>query len=85
MLGRMLALGLADGRVMLVDEATGEVKSEVEARIGEYSEIEVAMSLDGRFVASVGHHDAQWKLWNVASGALYIVGATTELGRASAP
>ena len=51
----MLALGLQGGLVMLVDEATGEVKWEVQA--GENAEdprLCVAMAPGGRFVARVG-------------------------------
>jgi len=74
--GEMLALGVVGGRVMLVDEATGEVKWEVQAHPGgEILQTQVAMSKDGRFVASVGGNDEHWKLWDVASGALYRAGA----------
>ena len=59
---------------MLVDSGTGEVQWEVEAH-GSGSQTRVAMSL-GRFVASVGIRDAHWKLWDVASGELHMVGAT---------
>jgi len=62
--------------VMLVDEATGGVKWEVEAHIGEDAWVHVAMSLDGRFVASVEQDDPRWKLWDAASGAVHMVGAT---------
>jgi len=61
---------------MLVDEATGGVKWEVEAHIGEHARVQVAMSLDGRFVASVELDDPRWKLWDAASGAVHMVGAT---------
>jgi WD40 repeat protein len=72
-LERMLALGVADGRVMLVDEATGEVKWAVQAHSpGRFAR--VAMSPEGRFVASVGLGDKHWRLWNAASGAVHRVG-----------
>ena len=76
-LGRMLALGLADGRVMLVDEATGEVKWDVQAHPGTGGgRAYVSMSPDnGRFVASVGMDEKHWKLWDAASGAVHRVGA----------
>jgi len=73
-LGKMLALGLDNGKVMVVDSGTGEVQWEVEAH-GTGSQTRVAMS-HGRFVASVGVRDAHWKLWDVASGELHMVGAT---------
>jgi len=72
----MLALGVNSGRVMLVDEATGGVKWQVEAHIGEGPGPQVAMSLDGRFVASLRFDDPRWKLWDAASGAVHMVGAT---------
>ena len=82
----MLALGVEGGRVMLVDEATGGVKWEVEDSIQGYTwRQHVAMTLDGRFVASVHPGDPRWKLRDAASGAVHMVGAAqTELERASA-
>jgi len=76
-LGRMLALGLSDGRLMLVDQATGELKWAVQAHDAsdDGSQITVAMSPDGRFVASVSFADGHWKLWNAANGAVHRVGA----------
>jgi len=83
----MLALGLDNGRVMLVDEATGEEKWAVQAH-SLSSEVEVAMSPNGRFVASVGsgrsgtqrarssRHDDVWKIWDAASGELHRAVAT---------
>ena len=72
MLCRMLALGVGDGRVMLVDGATGEVRWDVQAHA---SRSNVAMSPSGRFVASVGFKDENWMLWDVASGAEWMAGA----------
>jgi len=63
---------------MLVDEGTGEVKWAIQAHTSTcagYSPSGVAMSTDGRFVASVGLEDDQWKLWHAASGAIHSVGA----------
>ena len=75
--GGMLAHGLADGRVMLVDEATGEVKWDVQAHPGTGGgRAYVSLSPDnGRFVASVGMDEEHWKLWNATSGAVHRVGA----------
>ena len=67
----MLALGIDGGRVMLVDEATGEEQWTVQAHsAGEHGFTAVTMAPDGRFVASVGSNDESWKLWDAASGAL---------------
>ena len=71
----MLALGVDGGRVMLVDEATGAVKWAVQAHAGGNWRASVAMSSDGRLVASVGLDDEHWKLWDAASGAVLRVGA----------
>jgi len=71
----MLALGLIDGRVMLVDEATGEERWAVQAHVGEFSHAEVAMSPSGRFVASVGGDHEHWMLWDAADGAERMAGA----------
>ena len=51
MLGRMMALGLAHGRVMLVDEVTGELRWEVQT--GSTLFALCAMPPSGRFVVSV--------------------------------
>ena len=75
LVGGMLAIGLYSGRVMLVDEATREVKWEVQAH-SLHSHPNVAMSPGtGRFVVSVGLHDEHWTLWDSASGAVHSVGA----------
>ena len=50
-LGRMLALGFQEGRVMLVNGVTGEVRWSMQDHAGG---AKVAMSPSGRFVASVG-------------------------------
>ena len=71
----MLALGLDSGRVMLVDEATGEVQWAVQAHPLN-SDVQVAMSPNGRFVASVGSDDDDWKIWDAASGELHMVVGT---------
>ena len=72
----MLALGLGGGTVMLVDEATGEVKWEVKAhsQSGHHVGPQVAMSPDGMFVASGGFRDEHWRLWKVECGAFHRVG-----------
>jgi len=74
-LEKMLALGVDGGRVMLVDEATGEVKWAVQAHAGGNWRASVAMSSDGRLLASVGLDDEHWKLWDAASGAVLRAGA----------
>jgi len=71
----MLALGLARGLVMLVDEATGEERWAVQAHAGTHSGTLVAMSPSGRFVASVGEDNASWMLWDAADGAERMAGA----------
>ena len=58
---------------MLVDDATGEEKWSVQAHSA--GDTSVAMSPDGRFVASVGIRDENWKLWYAASGTLHRKGA----------
>jgi WD40 repeat protein len=72
----MLALGIYRGRVMLVDEETGEEMWAVQAHPDGQSGARVAMSPDGRFVATMSFDDAQWKLWEAASGAVHRAGAT---------
>jgi len=71
----MLALGLTSGRVMVVDEATGEVKWAVQAH-SLNARVQVAMSPNGRFVASVGFPDVDCKIWDAASGKFHRVVAT---------
>ena len=81
----MIALGLNDDRVMLVDEETGDVRCAVQAAVRTTRGANVTMSLSGRFVASVGLEEQPWKLWDAASGAVHRVAARqTELVRASA-
>ena len=76
MLGRMLALGVTGGRVMLVDEATGEERWEVQAHAVVPSSMCVAMSpSNGRFVASASNKQGEWKLLDAASGAECMTGA----------
>ena len=70
----MLALGIEDGRVVLVNEATGEEEWAAHAHPNS-GRIKVAMSPDFRLVASVGLFDKTWKLWNATSGAVHREGA----------
>jgi WD40 repeat protein len=75
----MLALGILGGRVMLVDEATGEERWAVQAHVGTVGPenvcTEVAMSPNGRFVASVSGEHENWMLWDAARGAEQMAGA----------
>jgi len=85
LLNTMLALALNTGRVMRVDETTGEVKWAVQAHLpgkyGESASPRVAMSPgDGRFMVSVGRCNAHWKLWDAASGAVHRMGARDGTG-----
>jgi len=72
---RMLALGLDDGRVVVVDEATGEEKWAVQAH-PPHSLVQVAMPPNGRLVASVALEEDDWKIWDAASGQLHRMVAT---------
>jgi hypothetical protein len=78
----MLALGVVGGRVILVDAATGEERWALQAHAGEYSSTQVAMSPSGRFVASVGFSEENWKLWDASSGAAWMAGARHDGSRA---
>jgi WD40 repeat protein len=72
----MLALGCYGGRVKLVDEANPrEERWTVEAHAGSFgTATHVAMSPSGRFVASFGEDDNNWKLFEAASGDEWIAG-----------
>jgi WD40 repeat protein len=71
----MLVLGVYGGRVMLVDEATGEERWAVQAHAGEDAFTQPAMSPSGRFMASQGGKHANWMLWDAARGAERMAGA----------
>ena len=74
----MLAVGTADGRVCLIDPATGNVRWEVQGRVRAHHAhdgVRVAVAPDGRFVASVSFAEECWKLWDTASGAEWMTGA----------
>ena len=82
----MLALGLDDGRVMMVDETTGEEKWANQAHDGQNCQARVAMSPNyGRVVASVGLYEQRFKLWDEASGAVHWVGRRNTQTRLSTP
>jgi WD40 repeat protein len=69
-------VGSGDGRLRLVDAATGNVRWDVQACRGSRPVIRsVSMSQDGRVVASVGDSEECWKLWDAASGDLRMTGA----------
>ena len=70
----MLAVGTKDGRIRLMDAATGIMRWEVQGCEGGRA-CTVAMSPDGRFVASLGGGEENWKLWDVASGVVCMTGA----------
>ena len=61
--------------MVLVDEATGKKRWEVQGHAGANSRRHVAMSPNGRFVASVGYDEENWKLWDAANGAEWMTGA----------
>jgi hypothetical protein len=63
----MIALRLIGGLVVLVDESTGEERWQMQAHFGHRSITVVAMSPNGRFVASVGSSRVDWKLWEAAN------------------
>ena len=71
----MLVVGTADGRVRLVDPATGVVRWEVQSDPGPYLRNEAVISPDGRFVASVVGSEEHWTLWDSASGSAWMTGA----------
>jgi len=82
----MLAVGTYDGRIRLVDAPTGMVRWDVQS-YQVTGDIAVAMPPDGRFVASVGDSEENWKLWHCGSGVLCMTGArhrSTEREPASA-
>jgi WD40 repeat protein len=65
----MIAIGLQGGNICLVDAETGAIKWDVQAHAGSLY-TSVAVSPDGRWVASVGIADRQWKLWDSIDGTL---------------
>ena len=70
----MLPVGTGNGRVHLVDADTGTVRWEMQPYPGN-SIVRVAMSPDGRLVASVTAAEEGWKLWDTASGVEWMSGA----------
>jgi len=75
----MLAVGTGEGRVRLVDAATGttrwEVQSFTESKPTTIRFCLVAMSPDGRLVASVGGDGENWTVWDAARGVVCMTGA----------
>ena len=61
--------------MVLVDEATGEVRWDVQAHAGA-SLATAAMSPDGSVVASIGNLDQHWKLWDAANAVVHRMGVT---------
>jgi WD40 repeat protein len=72
-----MAVGNGDGRVRLVDAATGMVRWEVQSypRSEQKDGHSVAMSVDGRFVVSVSASEESWKLIDVESQEVCMTGA----------
>jgi len=71
----MLAFGLhGRGRVTLVEQTTGEKKWSVQAHDDDSGAVLVALSPNGRFVASAANADDNYKLWEAASGAEWMTG-----------
>ena len=67
---------LGVGSLFQGDEATGEVKWDVQAHAGGNLGATAAMSPDGSLVASVGKLDQHWKLWDAVNLAVHRVGGT---------
>jgi len=67
-------MGTYDGRVRLVDSATGKTRWEAQSYPSSHFH-NVAMPPDGRFVASVNVSQESWKLWDAASGVVCMTGA----------
>ena len=70
-------MGTGDGRVRLVDASTGVARWDVLCypRSVQKDGHSVAMSPDGRFVASVGGSEEGWKLLDAESGVVCMTGA----------
>lgn len=75
----MLAVGTGEGRVRLVDLATGIVRWDVLSHPKSRFH-SVAMSPDGRFVASVADSAENWKLLEVEKGVEWMKGASRHDG-----
>mmetsp|Transcript_19987 Transcript_19987/g.48407 ORF Transcript_19987/g.48407 Transcript_19987/m.48407 type:complete len:391 (+) Transcript_19987:93-1265(+) len=69
----MLTVGTVDGRVRLVDAATRMTRWEVQSYPANHF-CSVAVSPDGRFVASVGESEEHWKIFDAASGVVCVTG-----------
>ena len=70
-------MGTYDGRVRLVNPATGKTRWETQSYPSRVTRVvhNVAMPPDGRFVASVNVSQENWKLWDAASGVVCMTSA----------
>lgn len=71
----MIAMGSDEGRVRLVEAATGMTRWAERKQPFVTREVTVVISPDGRFLASVAVSEQNWKLWDAARGVVCVTGA----------